>query len=235
MCRLLGIFSKEAVTYRNFLSDVPSSLKMLSREHPHGWGLAVFGQHGWHIEKAAACADTDARFDDLASVLSGTSMIGHIRQRTVGPLCVNNTHPFVRDGWLFCHNGTIKDLDWLRSQCSPRRLSECIGDTDSEILFSYLLTRLEGQLAAPDVRFEQTLLRACLDMTDRGEAFGACNFLLSNGDTCFAHRFGRTLFVLEGDAIVVASEKMLDANWRTVEEKTLLRVDRAPVPVLRQI
>lgn len=264
MCRLLGIFSSIAVEYRMILREAPKSLCALSREHPHGWGLAVFGADGWRVEKKPECADTDERFHEVALGSAGVSMVAHVRKRTIGELSHVNTHPFVRGGWVFCHNGTVQEVDWLASQCSRERLAEREGETDSEILLAFLLTRLDAagcDLARPDASFDRALLRACQALTDRGEAFGSCNFLFSNGETCFAHRYGRSLYVLERTAqdplvqrrvseetgaivetewsgadrhaILIASEVMTDEPWQLVEERSLLRVDRSPKPRFR--
>ncbi|MCC6811092.1 MAG: class II glutamine amidotransferase [Deltaproteobacteria bacterium] len=266
MCRLLGIFSNEAVEYRMILREAPKSLCALSREHPHGWGLAVFAHSvGWHVEKAAECADTDSRFHEVALGSRGVSMVAHVRKRTIGELSHRNTHPFVRGSWVFCHNGTIVDVDWLARQCSPARLAERQGETDSEILLAFLLSRLDAaacELNVPDARFDDVLRKACDEMTARGEAFGSVNFLMSNGETCYAHRFGRSLYLLErsaGDplvsrrvseetgavvetpwssgrrAILIASEVMTDEPWQLIEERSLVRIDRSPVPGFKMI
>jgi len=103
--------------------------------------------------------------------------------------------------------------------------------------------------------------RALRDLHARPK-LGACNFLLSNGRTLYAHRSGRTLFLLErrpGDAVrierassetgavvetawsparqavLIASERITDEPWREVAEGALLRVDRLPLPVCREI
>ena len=87
--------------------------------------------------------------------------------------------------------------------------------------------------------------------------FGACNFLLSDGNVMYAHRYGRTLHILtrrpvdavrvhresqetgaaietpwtaRRHAVLIASEEITAEPWQTVAERTLLRCDRAPVP-----
>jgi len=191
-------------------------------------------------------------------------LIAHVRKRTVGPITLENTHPFERSGWVFAHNGTIEDIEWVRSQLSPERRSALLGQTDSEVFFAFLLTRMDearigsnGDGHAADV----VIARALRDLHGR-PSLGACNFLLSNGRTLYAHRFGRTLFLLErrpGDAVriersssetgavvetawsparqavLIASERITDEPWSEIEERTLLRVDRVPVPVCRAI
>lgn len=87
----------------------------------------------------------------------------------------------------------------------------------------------------------------------------SCTFVLSDGDALYAYRSGRTLFALErrpGDAVrtrrssnetgavletpwsparsalLIASEQITDEPWQELRERSLLRVDRVPVPTV---
>jgi glutamine amidotransferase len=182
----------------------------------------------------------------------------------VGPSALENTHPFERGRWLFAHNGTITDVGWLREQVSERRAMEIDGATDSELFFAYLLTRLD-RAGIPDepacAATDRIVAEAVADALAR-PAFGAVNFLLSDGEAVYVHRFGRTLFALErnpGDsvqierasretgalletrwtvrrrAVLVASEQLSDEPWRAVDERTLARIDRTPAPCWRPL
>jgi predicted glutamine amidotransferase len=266
MCRLLGIVSSEPAEFRIVLQDSPRSLAALSREHCDGWGLAVYesndvssetGGGGWRLHKAAACAAEDGDFRRLASA-RGDLMLWHIRRRTIGAIGVENTHPFRKGRWVFAHNGTIEERDYLRASASARRLTEVQGQTDSEMFFAYLLTELdaagvadEPASAATDTVIGDAVRRACAHVN-----FGAANFLLSDGTAMYAYRFGRTLFLLERGpadqvrptrqsrdgtvivtpwsqqrrAVLVASEAMTDEPWQAVDEHGLLRIDRVPSP-----
>src|SRR5581483_11274333 len=144
MCRLLGIASSEPTDFKIVLREAPRSLAALSREHPDGWGIAVFDdENGWRIDKGVACASDDERFHRSAIGSRGELLISHIRQKTVGETSLVNTHPFERGRWVFAHNGTVKDVDWMRSRVSAARLGEVRGETDSELLFAWVLTALD--------------------------------------------------------------------------------------------
>lgn len=265
MCRLLGIVSSEPTDFKIVLREAPRSMAALSQEHRDGWGIAVYDQdiRGWSVEKGVACAMQDARFHALAVGSRGEILISHIRQKTVGDTSLVNTHPFERGPWVFAHNGTIKDLAWLRQGCSAERLSEIRGDTDSELLFTWLLTRLDeaGVSAQPASLATDRAVGAAARLARERTGFGAFNFLLSDGQTTYAHRFGRTMYLLERSpldevrtqrkspdgtvletpwsqrrfALFVASERMTDEPWQHVEEATLLRLDREPAPTWRLI
>jgi predicted glutamine amidotransferase len=268
MCRLLGIIASELTEFGLVLTEAPRCLATLSREHPDGWGIAIHdatahasvGDEPWRLHRGTAPACDDSRFHELAARSRGHLIVAHIRQKTVGPTRLENTHPFVRDGWVFAHNGTIKDQDVLRERSSGRRLREITGDTDSELFFAYVLTRLDErglvQLRDERARLEATALLEELTAELRGLRIGAFNFLLSDGQTTFAHRFGRSLYVLERgpsdpvrelravdesatiltkwtsrrQAVFIASERITDEPWREVADGTLLRIERTPTP-----
>jgi glutamine amidotransferase len=265
MCRLLAIAANESTDFKIVLREAPRSLAALSREHRDGWGIGVFDtEHGcWHIDRGVLCAGEDERFHRLAVGSRGEVLIAHIRQKTIGETSLANTHPFERGRWVFAHNGTIKDIAWLRAQISPERHVEVAGETDSELLFAWLLTKLDeagGAQAPPSAHTDRALGAATRAARERPD-FGAFTFLLSDGWTTYAHRFGRSMFLLERgpedavrarrtsrdgtivetpwsaerNAVFVASERITDEPWQNVEDGTLLRVERAPAPDWRLV
>ncbi|MGH7268977.1 MAG: class II glutamine amidotransferase [Polyangiaceae bacterium] len=265
MCRLLGIAANEPTEFKIVLHEAPRSLAALSREHRDGWGIAVFDAdaRAWRVDKGIACAGEDERFHQLAVVARGDLLISHIRQKTIGATSLANTHPFERAGWVFAHNGTIKDVAWLKVHVSPERLSEISGETDSELLFAWLLTRMDdaGVVHEPaSDRTDRAVGQAARSARDHA-GFGAFNFLLSDGATTYAHRFGRSMFLLERSpldavlarresrdgtvletpwssrrkAVFVASERITDEPWQGIEDGALLRIERLPSPHWRLI
>jgi predicted glutamine amidotransferase len=254
MCRLLGIVSSESTEFRMILKESPRSMASLSHEHSDGWGIAIHDEEAktWHVNKGVERASDDAAFQELAVGSRGELLVAHIRKRTVGHTSLENTHPFQQGRWIFAHNGTIKDVAWLRDQTSPARASEIRGQTDSELFFAYLLTALDAAAAGER---DRALAAATREARNRPD-FGSFNFLLSDGVVLYAHRFGRTLFLLERSphdavrhrrasqdgsvvetpwsqrrhAMFVASERMTDEPWNEVGERSLLRIDSVPTP-----
>ncbi|MBK6697716.1 MAG: class II glutamine amidotransferase [Myxococcales bacterium] len=274
MCRLLGIAASEPTDFRIVLRDMPRSLAALSEKHPDGWGLAVFADETtrWSVKRGTETAHKDQEFHACAGGSRGVLLVSHIRLKTVGPTSICNTHPFESDGWVFAHNGTIKDLPFLRSRVSEARLARVRGDTDSELLFAWLLTELDragvtqiegGEPESVDGRGSEGLVDDVVARVVREVQahtdLGAVNFLLSNGRVMYAHRLGRTLFILSRgphdevrrertsedgmtvytpwsqrrQAVFIASERMTDEPWEEVAEGQLLRIDRFPQPSLR--
>jgi predicted glutamine amidotransferase len=260
MCRLLGAVASEPAQFRLTLHEAPRSLAFLSREHRDGWGIGVYSETGgWSIQRGTLCAHEDEEFHEVAAGSRGELLLAHVRKRTVGEITLENTHPFRQGRWVFAHNGTIQDIDWVRGHTSATRLEKLRGQTDSEVLFAFLLSRLDRESAAHDgdvTAADAALVGALHDLVAH-PTLGSCTFLLSDGQKLYAHRSGRSLFLLErvpGDAVrveresietgalvetswsparhavLVASEMITDEPWQPVDEGTLLRVDRLPDP-----
>ncbi len=211
---------------------------------------------------SSARAKTSGSTTASPSGLRGEVLISHIRQKTIGDTALVNTHPFERGRWIFAHNGTVKDVAWLRANASHARLAEIQGETDSELLFAWLLTHLDEAGARPTRRPAPRPIAAIGAIARAGRErpdFGAFNFLLSDGSTTYAHRFGRSMFLLERspeDAVVssrttrdgtiletpwspgraavfVASERITDEPHRqTIDDGTLLRIEAEPLATL---
>jgi glutamine amidotransferase len=259
MCRLLGIVASEPTEFRIVLREAPRSIATLSEEHADGWGLAIHDAPAreWKVHKGIEPASKDARFHEAAVGSKGEVLVAHVRKKTVGPTSMANTHPFLRGKWVFAHNGTVKDQAHLRARTSAERLREVEGETDSEVLFAFFLTRLDD---AGEDDFEKALAASVRELRARRD-FGAFNFLLSDGRVTYAHRFGRTLFLLERGpldevrvdrtsvdgtvvhtpwsqrriAVFVASERITDEPWQEISEGVLLRVEAAPLPRWRVV
>jgi predicted glutamine amidotransferase len=257
MCRLLGVVSGQNTRFRFTLEEAPRSLSKLSTEHPHGWGVAVFNEQiGWLFQKHTGRAADHPRFREVAEC-SGALLLAHIRKRTVGPESEENTHPFKHGRWIFAHNGTIKDLAFLRAQVSEDRKRSIMGETDSELLFAFLLTKLDRAGLTDRRASSETdgvLKEAVHELWDRAD-LGPSNFLLTDGEALYAHRNGRELFLLQNtrpepvraswepgalfeaggpkdrSTILIASERITDDDgWVALEETSLIRVDRRRPP-----
>jgi len=213
---MFGVVSVEPFAPRDALRDAPNSLRALSRKHPDGWGIAVHTSNDWTIHRSTACAAECARFGELTEGVTSRLMIAHVRQKTVGPTSLANTHPFRRGRIVLAHNGTIKDIAALAARTSAARAAEVEGDTDSERLFAFILTCID---AAGDVG--RGVEAAVRDLHALGE-IGSASFLLSDGERLYAHRLGRSLFVLRRTgAVLVASEQLTGETWQELPERSV--------------
>lgn len=91
------------------------------------------------------------------------------------------THPFVRDGRLFAHNGVVKKLDVLKSWLDSANRATLADDSDSERIFAYLTAtiRATGDLTAglvaavTHIAAELPVYALNLLLADPGRAMGA--------------------------------------------------------------
>lgn len=230
MCRMFGLVARQAVPARALLRDAPRSLQALAREHRDGWGVALRTEADWLVHRGTACAGDCSEFEAVAERANAHLLVAHVRQKTVGDTALRNTHPFRQGAFVFAHNGSITEIHRLVAGASTRRLAQIEGDTDSERLFAFVLTRIDD---AGDV--ERGVVAAVRDLHALGP-IGSSNFLLSCGVTLYAHRLGRSLFALSRHAaaetrrtasVVIASERLTDEPWRELADRTLVMVDHA--------
>lgn len=227
MCRMFGMVSARPVAVRALLHDAPRSLAALSNHHRDGWGIALAAADAWAVHRNTECAARCAQYRELVANANAELVVAHVRKKTVGPTSLANTHPFRSGDLVFAHNGTVAKIDQLVPAISARRLSQVSGDTDSEKLFAFILTRIDELVTVREgVRDAVRALHAIADV-------GSANFLLATPRELYAHRLGRSLFTLtrHADAAneqrrtpaqMVASEPLTDEDWQELPERSLV-------------
>jgi len=221
MCRMFGVLASKPVALGALLADGVRSLRVLSREHGDGWGVALRSAADWVVEKRTKCAAECSHYEGLAMSAQSRLAIAHVRKRTVGDIKLTNTHPFQRGRYVLAHNGTLPGVGALAAHTSFTRLSEIEGETDSERLFVFILTHVDR--ASDMERGVTNAVRQIRGISD----FGAASFLFSDGERMFAHRSGRTLYSLlktdphGGVAAMVASEPLTHDEWSELREGSL--------------
>ncbi|MCX7170418.1 MAG: class II glutamine amidotransferase [Proteobacteria bacterium] len=186
MCQLLGMncnaptdicFSFTGFQARGGATDV----------HRDGWGIAFFEGRGVRVflDPNPSCESPVAELVRHYPIRS-LNVIAHIRKATQGPVGLENTHPFMRElwgrYWIFAHNGNLQGYTpELDGSFLP------VGQTDSEKAFCHLLQILRRRF--PHGLLERAEILAVLEeFAAQLRPYGPFNFLLSNGDSLFAHR-----------------------------------------------
>ncbi len=231
---MLGLVAARPIALTALLVDAPRSLAALSHEHPDGWGIAARVDGAWTIDKSERCAAACARYAGVARAASASLVIAHVRQKTVGPTSLANTHPFRRGSFVLAHNGTLRATGAVEAQTSSRRLAEVEGETDSERLFAFVMSRVD------ELGDVERGVVAAVRALHRLDDVGAVSFLFSDGEELFAHRLGRTLYALErGDdgrrtrSVAIASERLTDEAWREIDQGSLVSIRSGPRPTVR--
>jgi predicted glutamine amidotransferase len=219
MCRVFGCVAAEPASIRHELVEAENPLIRQSEEHDSGWGMAVYERADGldpRLVRFAEAAFSDPGFIEATSI-KGRIFNVHVRRATMGGLAPENTHPFCLGSYSFGHNGTILRYPRLLEHPSVTRPR---GDTDSEAFFNFLMTIYDAGDPIGS-------LRRAIRTTVERSPFSGLNFLFSDGDRLFAYRLG--LFELHWlhrpGQLLVASERVTDEQWHTVQQDVLLVLD----------
>lgn len=122
----------------------------------------------------------------------------------MGPVAIENTHPFNHGPWVFAHNGTIAGFEHVRTRLDFGLFAPPWGETDSETVFRWMLNRmneygLDPETPADTVEPVVALVEDSVsELIDLAIAVGAptapsLNFVIGDGRNLVASRFGNSL------------------------------------------
>ena len=208
VCRLFGLRSSTPSRAHRSLLEAENAVVSQSERNPDGWGIGWFDDDDAYVVKSPIPAHQCDRFRQVSSRLRSQTFVVHVRKATVGAVDPVNSHPFRHGRWLFAHNGTVHGMDvlrpWLEDRTDPLLRAQILGDTDSELLFYFILTTLAAAgidrsgRAESDPRGVAGGLRLALGGLDaeartRGLPRPRTNLILTDGRLFIAHRAGLPL------------------------------------------
>lgn len=213
MCRLFGFRSVIQSQVHSSLVDADNALGVQSGDHPDGWGVAYYLLNSPHLMKSAKSAIKDSLFKKVSGVVSSETVLAHIRKTTIGENNILNTHPFQFGKWVFAHNGNISDFDKKRdlllARIQPRFRRFILGDTDSEVIFYFLLSHLDNSVDLADRNCNfidvknglresmKELIKIAGEPADKdnsGESATYYTFILTNGKIMIGYHGGKNLY-----------------------------------------
>ena len=153
---------------------------LIDEAYPGGWGVGYFPDEGPMVIKEPIKATDSFALPGAVRRAEPGFIMAHVRNPTSGDKSVLNTHPFQKDGWLFSHNGTLGDPGSMMAKLLERYSDSLQGGTDSEIMFHYLLQRIEQAGQA-----EAGVLAAIRDMCRDQARNTSLNFVLTDGTVLF--------------------------------------------------
>jgi predicted glutamine amidotransferase len=152
MCRWLAYSGSpvllEELLYKPAHSLIDQSLhSRLGATTTNGDGFGV----GWYgvgntpgVFHGTEPAWNDRNLRELAGHISSPLVFAHIRASTGTPIQQTNCHPFRHGGWLWMHNGAIREFPLVKRDLAlavdPSLYSAVEGSTDSELFFFLALT-----------------------------------------------------------------------------------------------
>jgi glutamine amidotransferase len=238
MCRLFGQHAHPGYDVAAPLCTAPNALRIQSHRHPHGWGIGWYDGGVPELRRGILPAHEDEAFAQAAEEARSPVVVAHVREKSVGDIGPDNTHPFVHGRWLFAHNGTVALFaaeaavrKAIEAEIDPDLRALILGTTDSERVFYLFLTALRARApldaaSLEDVRdaFRETTETVVGHADHPGAAKPtSLNMLVSDGRLLAACRHGRTLHLAaeagHGHAFVVASEAIGEATrWEVIPE-----------------
>ncbi len=189
MCELFAMSSYKPTALTYSLEEFSKNGSSL-RSNRDGWGIALASDRDAILVKEPRPASDSIWVQFIAGHSIETNMaIAHVRYATRGKHTMENTHPFRRalgrSVQLFAHNGTLKDIE---SALDIDALAyKPIGDTDSEVAFCELLTRLKPLYDGDALPAAAARIEVFQSVCEELRLLGSCNFLYYDGDILFAH------------------------------------------------
>ncbi|MFC1673748.1 class II glutamine amidotransferase [Pseudomonadota bacterium] len=231
MCELLGMSA-------NVPTDICFSFSGLMQRgggtdhHRDGWGIAFYEGNGcrtFHDPQPSVDSEIANLVRDYS--IKSKIVISHIRKATHGRVCLENTHPFVREmwgrNWTFAHNGKLPGIKKLRlDHYQP------IGGTDSEHAFCWMLGEIRRRHpSAP--RGRRALNALIQDLTDEIASHGIFNMLLSDSRDLFTYSTTKLSYLTRrapfGPASLIDDEVSVDFRKETTPKDVVTVIATRPL------
>lgn len=187
MCRMVGVvfrggFPLHALADLQRVAETGKVPDQGDEEDGHrdGWGMVSFGNMSpYYLGRSPRPIHLDPSFDSAKESICGLErpniLICHARRGSEGEINLQNAHPFVRDGIVFAHNGSVKKFH-------PKTSHEPRGNTDSERVFMLFLDRLSEERDVPRA------LRSILEDDIHAHEFTGLIFMISDGRRLYGYR-----------------------------------------------
>ncbi|MBU2885947.1 class II glutamine amidotransferase [Gilvimarinus agarilyticus] len=203
--------------------------------HRDGWGVVFYEGKGIRAFRDSA-PSVESEIAKLVSrfPMKSCIAISHIREANVGSVCLENTHPFVRElwgqNWTFAHNGQLANPNELAlGDFIP------VGTTDSERAFCWLLGSIKQHFSEPKIieqdrpAYWQQLKRWCDHLHSRGVA----NLLFSEGRYLYAYCSTKLHWVTRrapfGEAQLSDAEMAVDFGEHTTDKDIVTVIATQPL------
>ncbi len=193
MCELFAMSSRKATAVTYSMNEFSRNGSKL-RHNRDGWGIAFARDREVFLVKEPQPANDSAWVKFIAKQpIKTTTAIAHVRYATRGRHTMENTHPFRRTLGrrihIFAHNGTLTGIEQIVDDAALRYLP--IGETDSELVFCMLLSRLEHHYIRHETPSLETRFEVFSSLCEEMKILGPSNFLYYDGEVLFAHAHKR--------------------------------------------
>lgn len=232
MCELLAMSA-------NVPTDICFSFSGLMQRggntgpHKDGWGVTFYEGKGCRSFKDPM-PSAQSPIAELVTKypIKSEAVICHIRQANSGKVCLENTHPFVRQmwgkNWTYAHNGQLKDF----IKELPIELHQPIGTTDSEHAFCWILDNIYKEYGAnePD---SAELFSFIASLSNKIDSLGVANIIITNGEHLFAYCSNNLHWITRkapfGQASLIDAEMTVDFQKETTDNDVVTVIATKPL------
>lgn len=232
MCELLAMSA-------NVPTDICFSFSGLMQRggntgpHKDGWGITFYEGKGCRTFKDPL-PSAESKIARLVTdyPIKSESVVCHIRQANSGGVCLENTHPFIRNmwghHWTYAHNGQLKDY----ANSLPVKAHIPVGSTDSEHAFCYLLDKIHYKFFEQEPDY-QTLFKFIAEQCVEINKLGVFNVILTNGEYLFAYCANNLHWLTRrapfGKATLIDAEMIVDFKKETTADDIVTIIATRPL------
>jgi len=232
MCELLAMSA-------NVPTDICFSFSGLMQRggntgpHKDGWGITFYEGKGCRSFKdpLPSAQSPIAKLVTEYPIKSET-VICHIRQANSGAICLENTHPFIRQmwgkNWTYAHNG---QLSHFKTEL-PIKYHIPIGTTDSEHAFCWILDQLHINFAQSQPNNIE-LFSYIATLCEKVNRLGVFNLILSDGDCLFTYCSNNLQWLTRrapfGEANLIDAEIAVDFHKETTDKDIVTIIATRPL------
>ena len=208
MCRMLAFTGYEHMEdlLQQFQKLAVDGKSTDGKGHRDGWGIGWVNP-GCYLVKKAECAVSSRTYADTVTRVNCESpqvILAHLRKASPGtPVTDEEAHPFQKDNFLFCHNGSIYQVD-----------GKPLGDQLDSILFFK--------------KIQKTSLKEAISYF-RALKYTSLTCILTDGHTIWAYRDYTekedyyTLYYLKTRGyILFCSEPIIPGAWTLLKNGELV-------------
>jgi len=194
MCRMIAIRNYRYLEHRDLLENfsllaekgkVPGGA---APGHNDGWGIGYYrsGRAFLHKSAASLVRDKDVFRRVIRNADGSPTLLVHLRKSAWPHTSTSaNAHPFLHDGFMFAHNGTIRDYKALLPFVNVGKPSAIKRALDTEIFFYFILSCLKSGAVQLDVK---TAMKKAIRHILHENSFSSLNCILANDKALFAYR-----------------------------------------------
>lgn len=230
MCRLMGFTAMREQSIADIAGSHFEEFSLLADRHKDGWGISTDS----FLEKEVTPARQSKEFDKAIHQSERAALL-HFRFASTGiNIQESNSHPFMRDGISFIHNGTIKPATTVDEFVAPDLLEQMTGTTDSERYFLAIMTALRTDSLADAVVQTVRKIKSTGNFSSLNAMVLSPDFyiVVAEHDNTRIPKdepldYYRLSYNEENDGLVVASSGWDQTGWVEIPNHTMMVVDRS--------